>query len=161
MSWFFTTAWGLGYLVVMVLSMLPAFFLRPERRWLAMGIVGLWICDRAAVHALAPDLALFFLAFAYLLVALAVVATYRGLVSRVVAAALSITSMAFIIGGFGLIDWDITGAIQELSGVVAMATILFFGDHHGSRRPAHVDDRSVRGELGVPSGSHSRRADHK
>lgn len=160
MSWLFTSIWGLVYLIVLALLMLPALWLRPERRWMAMGMIGLWLCDRVAVNTLPPDLSLFFLAFAYLLVALAIVATYRGGTSRVVAGALSVTSMAFIIGGFGVFDWDTTGTIQELSGLLAMLAI-FFGGHHGTRRTVRMDDRAVRDRPDVPVGAHSRRAGHK
>lgn len=73
--WLFTTGWGLLYLAVLVLLMGPA-LLRAERRWLAAAMFLLFVLDRLAVNALPQELALFFLAFAYTLVAFAVTITH-------------------------------------------------------------------------------------
>lgn len=75
--WLFTTGWGLLYLAVLVLLMGPA-LLRAERRWLAAAMFLLFVLDRLAVNALPQELALFFLAFAYTLVAFAVTITHLG-----------------------------------------------------------------------------------
>ncbi len=160
MNLLFTTSWGALYLGVLLVLMLPMLW-RPERRWMAMGMIGLWFCDRLAVNTLPPDLSLFFLAFAYALVALAVVVTHRGGISRIVAGAMSVTSMTFIIGGFGVFDWDTTGTIQEISGAVAMVAIFFFGGHNGSRRAVPMDDGPVHGQRGVSAGAHARQQARK
>jgi len=160
MTLLFTTVWGALYLGVLFILMLPMLW-RPERRWMAMGMIGLWVCDRLAVHTLPPDLSLFFLAFAYMLVALAVVVTHRGGISRVVGGAMLVTSMTFVIGGFGIFDWDTTGTIQEISGAVAMVAIFFFGGQNGSRHAVPMDDGAVRGRPDVSAGAHARQQTRK
>lgn len=160
----FTTQWGLLYLVVLAVLMLPA-LLFPSKRWLAASMFLLFICDRVAVGLLPPDLALFFLAFAYFLVTVAVVLTHQRLAAKIVGVALLITSIAFIAGGFEIIDWDIAGSIQEACGLVAMLAIIF---RHQNGRHVHAGAidalaldrrRDLASGLGVRSSS--RRQDRK
>lgn len=140
--WLFTTGWGLLYLTVLTVLMVPALWSSP-RRWLAVAMILLFVIDRVSVNALPPELSLFFLAFAYTLVAFAVTITHRGRAARLVGAALLATSIALIAGGFGLIDWDISGTAQEICGLIAMLSIIW-GNHHGSGVIQRLDDRAVR-----------------
>jgi len=124
MSLLFTTPWGALYLAVLILLMLPA-LAYPAKRWLALWMLFLWGLDRTAVSLLPPDLALFFLAFAYTFVAVAARTTHRGIAAMIMAGCLVGTSIAFIAGGFGRIDWDIAGSIQEGLGAIAMLSIIW------------------------------------
>lgn len=137
--WLFTTEWGALYLVVLLFLMLPA-LLFENRRWLALSMFLLFGLDRVAVNLLPPVLALYFLAFAYTSVAVAVTVTHSGRSARIIGAALITTSVAFIAGGFGLIDWDITGTIQEICGLIAMLSIIW-RRHDGAGLIQPVDGR--------------------
>jgi hypothetical protein len=128
--WLFTSPWGALYLGVLVVLMTPC-LLSHNKRWLALYMFMLFGIDRVTVNMLHPELALFFLAFAYTLVAFAVTITHRGTAARIMAAALAATSIAFIAGGFGLIDWDITGTLQEVCGLIAMLSVIW-RRHDGS-----------------------------
>lgn len=119
----FTTGWGALYLVVLVALMAPALFFK-ERRWLAFAMILLWGLDRAAVAFLEPAVALFFLAFAYTMMAFAVLLTHGNVSSRVMSVSLLTISVAFIVGGFGMIDWDAAGSVQEFFGLIAMIGII-------------------------------------
>lgn len=140
--WLFTTFWGLLYLTVLTVLMVPALW-NSSRRWLAVAMILLFIIDRVSVNALPPELSLFFLAFAYTLVAFAVTITHRGRAARLVGASLLATSIALIAGGFGLIDWDISGTAQEICGLIAMLSIIW-GNHHGSGVIQRMDARPGR-----------------
>ena len=142
MSILFTSVWGAVYLTVLLVMMTPMLW-RPNRRWLAGSMFLLWICDRLAVNLLPADLALFFLAFAYMLVTLAIVVTFTGFAAKILGGALLLTSIAFIAGGFGAIDWDTTGTAQEVLGLIAMLSIIW-------RRPDGT--RSNRLADGYPPG---------
>lgn len=124
MTLLFSTGWGALYLAVLLLLMLPA-MAYPAKRWLALWMLFLWALDRTAVALLPPDLALFFLAFAYTFVAVAARTTHRGIAAMVMAGCLVGTSIAFIGGGFGRIDWDMAGSIQEALGLIAMLSIIW------------------------------------
>lgn len=138
--WLFTTQWGALYLVVLLFLMLPALWF-DNRRWLALSMLLLFCLDRVAVNALPPSLALCFLAFAYTLVAVAVTFTHSGRAAKILGGALITTSVAFIAGGFGLIDWDITGTIQEICGLIAMLSIIW-RRHDGAGLIQHLDGRA-------------------
>lgn len=124
MSVLFTTGWGALYLAVLLILMVPALFWHTKR-YLALGMMLLFACDRAAVNTLEPEIALAFLAFAYMLVAVAVVLTHPGRAAIIASAALIFTSIAFIAGAFGWLDWDTTASAQELLGLIAMISIIF------------------------------------
>lgn len=157
--WLFTTVWGLLYLAVLVLLMGPA-LLRAERRWLAAAMFLLFVLDRLAVNALPQELALFFLAFAYTLVAFAVTITHRGRAAKLVGAALLATSIALIAGGFALIDWDIAGTIQELCGLIAMVSIIW-GNRHGPGVIQSLDGRAAGPRSDLAGSAVSRREARK
>lgn len=152
----FSSFWGALYLVVLCLLMGPS-LLSANRRWLALYMFMLFALDRVAVNMLPSGLALSFLAFAYTLVAVAVTLTHRGTASRLVGAALIATSIAFIAGGFGLIDWDITGTIQEICGLIAMLSIIWRG-HDGSGVIHALDGRATPVQRDPSRGLASRRA---
>lgn len=137
----FTTIWGAIYLTVLVVLMGPS-LLSLKRRWLALSMFLLFVCDRVSVNSLPPELALFFLAFAYTLVSVAVTLTHIGLAAKLMAGALLVTSIAFIAGGLGLIDWDTTGTIQEVCGLIAMLSIIFRRHNGGRTHAAGIDDRA-------------------
>lgn len=130
----YTTGWGLLYLAVLVALMTPCLFF-ANRRYLAGAMFLLFACDRMAVNLLQPDQALGFLSFAYILVTVAVVMTHAGRSAIVMGVALLVTSIAFIAGALGVIDWDATGTIQELCGLIAMLAVIFRREHGGR---AHV-----------------------
>lgn len=139
MSLLFTTGWGALYLVVLLLTMVPSLFSR-ERRWLAMYMFVLFVCDRGAVLALSHldnATSLYFLAWAYMVVAVGVVLTHTAVLMGI---CLVLTSLAFIAGGFGLLDWEWTGTIQEVLGYIAMFSIVL-RKGGGSKRHASVDGR--------------------
>lgn len=138
MSQLFTTGWGALYLVVLLATMTPALFFR-EKRWLALYMIALFVCDRAAVAFIERSdnaTSLYFLAWAYMLVTLGVVFTHRAVL---VGVCLVLTSLAFIAGGFGVLSWDWTGTIQEVLGYIAMFAILL-RPRGGSRRHVGLDD---------------------
>lgn len=148
MSLLFTTGWGALYLAVLVLTMVPSLFSR-ERRWLAMYMFALFVCDRVAVMALSHldnATSLYFLAWAYMLVAVGVVLTHTAVLIGV---CLLLTSLAFIAGGFGFIDWEWTGTIQEVLGYIAMFSIVL-RKGGGSKRHVSVDDHSRDRRRGNP-----------
>lgn len=157
--WLFTSFWGAVYLIVLVLLMLPSLFFH-NRRWLALYMFMLFALDRVAVNMLPPELALFFLSFAYTLVAIAVTLTHRGVAARIVGAALVTTSIAFIAGGFSLIDWDITGTLQEICGLIAMLSIIW-RRHDGSGVIYSLDDRAPPVRSDPARGLASRRTSRK
>lgn len=139
MSLLFTTGWGALYLVVLLLTMVPSLFSR-ERRWLAMYMFVLFVCDRGAVLALSHldnATALYFLAWAYMVVAVGVVLTHTAVLMGI---CLVLTSLAFIAGGFGLLDWEWTGTIQEVLGYIVMFSIVL-RKGGGSKRHVSVDGR--------------------
>jgi hypothetical protein len=140
--WLFTTPWGALYLVVLLFLMTPALWWE-NRRWLAMSMFLLFGLDRVSVNLLSPMLALYFLAFAYTAVAVAVTVTHSGRAAKIIGAALTTTSVAFIAGGFGLIDWDITGTIQEICGLIAMLSIIW-RRHDGAGLIQPLDGRVAR-----------------
>jgi len=142
----FTTFWGALYLGVLLLLMLPALAF-PAKRWLAVWMIFLWALDRTAVALLPPDLALFFLAFAYTFVAVAARSTHNGRAATIMALCLVGTSAAFIVGGYGGIDWDLAGSTQELLGLIAMLSIIWRRPD-GARRNQPYDGRAP----GVRSG---------
>lgn len=140
----FTTGWGALYLTVLVLLMGPS-LLMPTRRWLALSMFLLFVCDRVAVNSLPAEVALFFLAFAYTLVAVAVTLTHIGGAARIMAGALLVTAIAFIAGGFGVIGWDTTATIQEICGLIAMLSIIFRRHNGGRSHAIALDDRVAGG----------------
>lgn len=140
MSLLFSTGWGALYLAVLLLLMLPA-LAYPAKRWLALWMLFLFALDRTSVALLPPDLALFFLAFAYTFVAVAARTTHRGIAAMIMAVCLVGTSIAFIAGGFGRIDWDMAGTIQEALGLIAMLSILWRRPD-GARLNQHADGRA-------------------
>lgn len=140
MSLLFSTGWGALYLAVLLLLMLPA-LAYPSKRWLALWMLFLFALDRTSVALLPPDLALFFLAFAYTFVAVAARTTHRGIAAMIMAGCLVGTSIAFIAGGFGRIDWDMAGTIQEALGLIAMLSILWRRPD-GARLNQHADGRA-------------------
>lgn len=157
--WLFTTFWGALYLSVLTVLMGPC-LLSHKKRWLAAAMFFLFACDRASVNLLPPDLALFFLAVAYMLVSAAVVITHTGGGARLVGGALLFTSLAFILGGFGVIDWDITGSLQEAAGLVAMLAIIG-GRYNGTRVNFRGDDRAIHPGRDIAAGNHARRGHRK
>lgn len=132
----FSTSWGALYLALLTLTMLPALLFLPASRWLAAAMILLFVCDRIAVNTLPETLALFFLAFAYFLVAIAVVITHQGRSAIVVGICLTISVIGFIAGGFGILGWDATGTLQEIAGFVAMISIVVRRD--GGHRHASL-----------------------
>lgn len=140
MTWLFSTEWGALYLFVLVVLMLPALAF-PAKRWLALWMLFLWVLDRTAVSLLPPDLALFFLAFAYTFVAVAARTTHTGPAATIMAGCLVGTSIAFIAGGYGGIDWDTAGSIQEALGLIAMLSIIWRRPD-GARLNQHADGRA-------------------
>ncbi len=159
MSILFTTIWGAIYLIVLLVLMIPMLF-RHNRRWLAGSMFFLWLLDRAAVNLLPPDFALYFLAFAYMLVTMAIVVTFTGTAVKILSMALLLTSIAFIAGGFGFIDWDITGTLQEVLGLIAMLSIIWRRPD-GARRNQHADDRAPGGGHSVAAGASPRQSARK
>lgn len=140
MSQLFTTGWGALYLVVLLATMVPALVFR-EKRWLALYMIALFVCDRAAVAFIERSdnaTSLYFLAWAYMLVTLGVVFTHKAVL---VGVSLILTSLAFIVGGLGFMSWDWTGTIQEVLGYIAMFSILL-RPRGGSRRHVGLDDRT-------------------
>jgi hypothetical protein len=146
----YSTEWGALYLALLVISMLPAMLLLPASRWLAMAMILLFICDRIAVNMLPETLALFFLAFAYFLVAIAIVITHQGRSAVIVGLCLTVSVIAFIGGGFGIVSWDATGTVQEITGLIAMVSIIV-RRQGGGHKHASVDH-------GRPAGSGPRAA---
>jgi hypothetical protein len=140
MSLLFSTGWGALYLIVLLILMLPALAF-PAKRWLALWMLFLWVLDRTAVALLPPDLALFFLAFAYTFVAVAARTTHRGIAAMIMSGCLVGTSIAFIGGGYGGIDWDTAGSIQEALGLIAMLSIIWRRPD-GARLNQHADGRA-------------------
>ena len=157
--WLYTSFWGALYLGVLVVLMGPS-LLSHKRRWLAAAMLFLFACDRAAVNLLPPDLALFFLAVAYMLVSGAVVITHFGGGARLTAGAILLTSLTFILGGFEVINWDTTGSIQEAAGLVAMLAIIG-GRYDGTRVHFRRDDRAVLPRRDIAAGNHARRSHRK
>lgn len=155
----FTTFWGGLYLAVLLLLMVPALAF-PHKRWLALWMFFLWALDRTAVGFLPPDLALFFLAFAYTFVATAAKATHRGLASTIMALCLVGTSIAFIVGGYSGIDWDTAGTIQETLGAIAMLSIILRGPD-GARRNQYNDGRTAGLRRGAATGTSARQQARK
>ncbi len=51
--WLFTTGWGLLYLTVLTVLMVPALW-NSSRRWLAVAMILLFAIDRVSVNALHP-----------------------------------------------------------------------------------------------------------
>lgn len=149
----YSTEWGALYLAVLIILMGPSLMSRP-RRWLAASMFMLWACDRWAVALLPPELALFYLAFAYTLVSVAVVLTHPRRAGAIVAFTMVLTSCAFIAGGFGLLTWDMAGTSQELLGLIAMLVIVG-GKHDGHHYPA-THDRSAGHQRPDPHGAHAR-----
>lgn len=138
MSLMFTTGWGALYLVVLLATMVPALFYK-DKRWLALYMIALFVCDRAAVAFIERSdnaTSLYFLAWAYMLVTVGVIVTHRAVL---VGVCLVLTSLAFIAGGFGVLSWDWTGTIQEVLGYIAMFSILL-RPRGGSRRHVGLDD---------------------
>lgn len=137
MSILFTTIWGALYLGVLLILMLPA--LRwPNKRWLAFAMLALFVCDRVAVNVLLPpEVALGYLAFAYMLFALGIVLTHR---ARVVGTALLFTSAALGFGALGLLDRDTVGTLQETAGLIAMISIVK-RPRNGAGRHVSLDHR--------------------
>lgn len=155
-----TTPWGAGYLALLAATMLPAMLFLPASRYLAMAMVGLFICDRLAVNQLPDTMALFFLAFAYLLVAVAIVFTHQGKAAAVVGVCLVLTSIAFITGGFGIVDWDAAGTVQEVAGVIAMTSIVVRRKGGGGLSHARIrHDRPVDRGHRAAGVAHSHRRD--
>lgn len=143
----FTTGWGLLYMAVLTALMTPCLFF-SNRRYLAMAMFGLFVADRLSVNLLQPHIALAFLSFAYMLVTVGIVVTHSGRSAAVAGVALLVTSIALVAGSIEIIDWDATGTIQELCGLIAMLAIVFRRDKGGR---AHV--------LGDwPFAGHSRRS---
>ena len=159
MSLFFSTFWGALYLAVLLLLMLPALAF-PAKRWLALWMMFLWGLDRMAVALLPPDLALFFLAFAYTFVAVAARSTHNGRSATLMAVCLVGTSAAFIVGGFGGIDWDIAGSIQELLGLIAMLSIIWRRPD-GARHNQPYDGRAPTVRSGSVAGVTARQQTRK
>lgn len=155
----FTTFWGALYLAVLIVLMGPS-LLVASKRWLAAYMVLLFVMDRAAVAYLPPDLALFFLAFAYFLIAVAVAVTHAGRGAVLVAVTMILTSTAFIGGGFEFLSWDVTGSLQEGLGLIAMLAIIG-GRHNGTRVNSVAHGRAVRGERSVSGGTHARQETRK
>ena len=159
MSILFTSIWGAVYLTVLLVMMTPMLW-RPNRRWLAGSMFLLFFCDRMAVNLLPSDLALFFLAFAYMLVTLAIVVTFTGFAAKILGGALLLTSIAFIAGGFGAIDWDTTGTAQEVLGLIAMLSIIWRRPD-GARSSGLADDRADGGRRDLPAGASPRQSARK
>lgn len=139
MSMLFTTEWGALYLVVLLLLMVPSLFSR-ERRWLALYMLMLFACDRIAVMTLSHldnATSLYFLAWAYMVVAVGVVLTHTAVL---VGVALVLTSVTFVFGGLGLLTWSDTGLVQEVMGYIAMLSIVLRRGG-GMGRHVSVDDR--------------------
>lgn len=156
----FTTEWGALYLALLVVTMIPAMLFLPASRYLAMAMVGLFVCDRLAVTHLPDTMALFFLAFAYLLVAVAVVFTHQGKAAAIAGLCLVLTSMAFIAGGFGIVDWDAAGTVQEAAGVIAMISIVVRRKGGGGLSHAGLrNDRAVHRGSRAAGLAHSHRRD--
>jgi hypothetical protein len=156
----FTTGWGLLYLVVLALLMGPALLFKAKR-WLAFAMFLLFICDRVAVNLLPPAVALSFLAFAYMLVAVAVVSTHRGTSARIMAAALLVTSIAFVFGSYGSINWDTTGTIQETCGLIAMLAVISRRQNGGTAHAARNTDLAAADRRAAPGAAVARREARK
>jgi len=159
MSLLFSTEWGALYLAVLLLLMLPA-LLFPAKRWLALWMLFLWGLDRISVALLPPDLALFFLAFAYTFVAVAARSTHNGRAATLMAVCLVGTSAAFIVGGYDGISWDIAGSIQELLGLIAMLSIIWRRPD-GARRNQRDDGRAPAVRSGAVAGATARQQARK
>jgi len=150
MSFFFTTGWGALYLAVLLVTMVPALWIRPARI-MASSMLALELCDRISVTFLPDDKALTYLAFGYFLIAIALVFFHAQVGRNLgVAFCLTVVSATLLAGSFDWLSWDWAGTIQEAFGAIAMATIIW-PRKNGSR----VSD--VQGKM-ASSGNRSRAA---
>ncbi len=154
--WLFTSEWGALYLVVLALLMTPCLFFR-NRRYLALAMFLLFACDRLAVNVLPQELALGFLAFAYMLVTIAIVVTHSGRTAAIAGIALLITSLIFVAGSLGVADWDTAGTIQEICGLIAMLSIIFRRHDGGSHAVLGFGLARSRGPAAHPGFASQRR----
>lgn len=160
MNWLYSTEWGLLYLIVLLALMVPALF--GARRWLAVAMLCLFICDRAAVNLLPPMLALFFLAFAYTLMCIAVAFTHSTRQAKLVGVTMLVTSLVFIAGGFNFVTWDVAGTVQEICGLIAMLAIISRNtDGARSHAGRDLDDPAWAREHRPATGAHTRDTAHK
>jgi len=135
MNFFFTTQWGLIYLIALTVTMVPALFWK-KRFMLVTTMVLLWLLDRIAVAFVPAPECLAYLAFAYFAMSVLVAWWHpRQSLHFVIAFLLALTAIPFIFGAWGALDWDTVGSFQEGIGGLSMLLILFWRRHDGHRVP--------------------------
>lgn len=148
------------YLVALLATVSWSVF-RREGRWLALYLMVLFVCDRAAIMFVSRSdnaTSLYFLAWAYMFVAIAVSVTHKAVLMGVT---LVLTSLAFIAGGLGVLTWDATGTTQEIMGYIAMLSIVLKRGG-GSHRHVGMDNRPHRsGRRVVGAVAAARRQDRR
>lgn len=150
MNLLFNGPWGALYLAVLITTMIPAIMTRGKF-FLAAAMLLMWAVDRCSMAMLEYPVSLFYLAFAHTIMAVALLWLNQSRRAMVVSAMLAASSVAFILGGMGLLSWDDTGTIQEATGYIAMLTITFWRPDHGTLvrtevrhdRPASVQSGSA------------------